>query len=333
MNWIKFGKSLFITGMFVSSCASAYTNEIYTGVDLGAASSHVSCENCDNTAFVGGVLVGYGFTNYLNGELGYLNHTYNVPDQTVTKNMADVGLKISGYLTNNLSLFIRTGGYVGEASFSRLDKSNGFMGYSISGGVEYKFTSSVAANLQVRYNSKLNFDNGLDDNTSWLTFGLRYSPSSWNETVNLYSPRPMLQKQEQLTVLPEDNMQILSSKSFVYTSEASEEKELMFAFDSSTLLNTADLSPLLDFVKENPSVSKIYIEGHTDSRGDDAYNLKLSRERADAVKNYLVENGISKELISATGYGKARPVASNDTQRGRQLNRRVEVTVVTKELR
>jgi len=69
------------------------------------------------------------------------------------------------------------------------------------------------------------------------------------------------------------------------------------------------------------------VEGHTDSTGTDDYNLKLSERRADSVRAYLVTNGIMPTNIQAVGYGKDKPVASNDTSAGRQQNRRVEMVV------
>lgn len=72
---------------------------------------------------------------------------------------------------------------------------------------------------------------------------------------------------------------------------------------------------------------KIQLEGHTDSIGTDDYNMKLSQQRADAVRDYLTAQGVSASTVSAIGLGKADPVASNDTATGRQRNRRVEMVV------
>jgi outer membrane protein OmpA-like peptidoglycan-associated protein len=69
------------------------------------------------------------------------------------------------------------------------------------------------------------------------------------------------------------------------------------------------------------------IEGHTDSVGGDAFNVKLSEQRADSVKDYLGEQGVSLSSVTAQGFGKAEPVATNDTPEGRQRNRRVEIVV------
>jgi len=72
---------------------------------------------------------------------------------------------------------------------------------------------------------------------------------------------------------------------------------------------------------------KIQVEGHTDSVGSEEYNQRLSEQRADAVRDYLTEQGVSGGSVTAVGFGKLQPVASNDTAAGRQQNRRVELVV------
>lgn len=73
----------------------------------------------------------------------------------------------------------------------------------------------------------------------------------------------------------------------------------------------------------------IEVQGHTDNVNTDAYNLKLSEERANAVKNYLVtKHGIESERLITKGYGESKPVASNDTEEGRAKNRRVEFLIL-----
>ena len=71
----------------------------------------------------------------------------------------------------------------------------------------------------------------------------------------------------------------------------------------------------------------VQIEGHTDSVGSDEYNQELSEKRADAVKDYFVQQGIPGDSIEAKGFGKTQPIASNDTPEGRQQNRRVELVL------
>jgi outer membrane protein OmpA-like peptidoglycan-associated protein len=72
---------------------------------------------------------------------------------------------------------------------------------------------------------------------------------------------------------------------------------------------------------------QVVIEGHTDSNGNDDSNLRLSQQRADSVRTYLVSRGVKAERVQAVGKGEAQPVASNDTAEGRANNRRVEIIV------
>ena len=104
---------------------------------------------------------------------------------------------------------------------------------------------------------------------------------------------------------------------------------VQFEFDSAKL--TADakvvLKEVVDALKKNPNV-KVDIQGHTDNVGEAAYNITLSQERANAVKDFLVQNGISAMRITTRGYGENRPVASNETAEGRALNRRIDFVIV-----
>lgn len=70
---------------------------------------------------------------------------------------------------------------------------------------------------------------------------------------------------------------------------------------------------------------KVEVAGHTDSRGSEQYNMKLSQKRAEAVRNYLISKGIAADRLSARGYGESQPVADNATDEGRFKNRRVEL--------
>ena len=71
----------------------------------------------------------------------------------------------------------------------------------------------------------------------------------------------------------------------------------------------------------------IFVAGHTDSTGSEEYNLQLSQRRADSVKNALVQRGVAPQRITAVGYGEGQPVGNNETEFGRQQNRRVEVRI------
>lgn len=102
----------------------------------------------------------------------------------------------------------------------------------------------------------------------------------------------------------------------------------IFPVDSTEI--SPEFSQVLNFgivvLARDPSMT-ITIEGHTDSEGEDAYNLALSQSRADAVAAYFVAGGISPERVIAIGVGEAEPASSNDTAEGRSRNRRVEFTL------
>ena len=70
---------------------------------------------------------------------------------------------------------------------------------------------------------------------------------------------------------------------------------------------------------------KVEVAGHTDSRGADGYNMKLSQRRAEAVRSYMIDKGVAADRLTAKGYGESRPVADNGTEDGRLQNRRVEL--------
>jgi len=86
------------------------------------------------------------------------------------------------------------------------------------------------------------------------------------------------------------------------------------------------LAKLSGIILSHPGLN-LAVEGHTDSVGSDDFNLKLSQQRADIVREYLVTQGLPDSSVTATGFGKSNPVADNDTPAGRQQNRRVEIVV------
>ena len=86
------------------------------------------------------------------------------------------------------------------------------------------------------------------------------------------------------------------------------------------------LAKLSGIILSHPGLN-LAVEGYTDTVGSDDFNLKLSQQRADTVREYLVSQGLAESTVTATGFGKTNPVADNDTPAGRQKNRRVEIVV------
>jgi outer membrane protein OmpA-like peptidoglycan-associated protein len=112
-------------------------------------------------------------------------------------------------------------------------------------------------------------------------------------------------------------------------------EKILFDFDSSALkaASQAQLDQVAGVLAKYPETN-IVVKGHTDAKGSDEYNQRLSERRAAAVMNYLEDQGVGGSRITARGYGESMPVASNDTEDGRAENRRVELSIkVTDEFR
>ena len=106
---------------------------------------------------------------------------------------------------------------------------------------------------------------------------------------------------------------------------------IFFDFNKSSLrdLSIAELKRVVKMMTDLPTL-KIELSGHTDNIGSEAYNQKLSEDRAHSVVNYLVASGIEASRLAYKGYGEIEPIAENDTEQGRQLNRRTEFKVIEK---
>jgi outer membrane protein OmpA-like peptidoglycan-associated protein len=106
--------------------------------------------------------------------------------------------------------------------------------------------------------------------------------------------------------------------------------KVQFASGSDNILPKSEqlVDEMARALKEHPELHRIEIQGHTDSTGDEALNLKLSHERADSVKHALVKRGVAPGRLVPKGYGESSPVAPNETRAGRAKNRRVEFVIM-----
>jgi OmpA-OmpF porin, OOP family len=114
------------------------------------------------------------------------------------------------------------------------------------------------------------------------------------------------------------------------TKEKLELKETIYFDTGEATIKPVSFS-LLDEVagvlKQHGELKRTEIEGHTDSQGDAAFNQQLSQRRAEAVREYLVRKGIDESRLGAKGFGADKPIAPNDTEQGREANRRVEFRI------
>jgi outer membrane protein OmpA-like peptidoglycan-associated protein len=108
-------------------------------------------------------------------------------------------------------------------------------------------------------------------------------------------------------------------------------RNIFFDFDKSTLRSESqgELQRLIKLLKENPAL-KIELSSHTDNIGTDEYNNRLSFSRSNSVVEYLINKGISASRLIPKGYGESKPIDRNDTEEGRQNNRRTEFKILSK---
>jgi len=185
--------------------------------------------------------------------------------------------------------------------------------FSLGGGVAFELVRGTALTLFARYNeSEMRARPGSNHaNLRWANTGIGIQH-------RFLGPKPMERVQAQPAPLEEPPMK----KRLVL-------RGVNFDFDKSNI--RADARPVLDeavrTLKEAGQI-RVAVEGHTDSRGTDQYNLGLSIRRANAVADYLATRGIARSRLQVNGFGESRPVASNDTDDGRAQNRRVELSVI-----
>lgn len=126
-----------------------------------------------------------------------------------------------------------------------------------------------------------------------------------------------------------DNITLVSYEEMKEQQVSVRINNIFFDFNETILKSESylELDRMYNFLKDNPEIT-VEISGYTDNVGTDEYNQSLSLARAKTVKDYLVDKGISSVRITSKGYGKSNPVATNETDEGRQLNRRVEFKIL-----
>jgi len=193
------------------------------------------------------------------------------------------------------------------------DGRNGSTFANVGGGAKYFFTDNFYARAGVE--AQYNIDQG---DTEWapsvgigMNFGGGSKPAP-APVVAAVEPTP------EPVVAAEEPVELVRV-----------ELDVKFDFDKAQVKpeSYGDIKNLADFMNQYPQTTTV-VEGHTDSKGSDAYNQKLSERRASAVRDVLVNQyGVDASRVNAAGYGESRPVADNATDAGRAVNRRVEAEV------
>jgi len=179
-----------------------------------------------------------------------------------------------------------------------------------------------------KYAGSLKSDPETGDYTITLTVSSKYS--YYAEKQGYYSVSHDIDLTEEksfgeMTV----NIKLVSVKSLQESETPLKLNNIYFDFDRYELKleSFSELDRVYKFLNDNPEI-KVEISAHTDAVGSDEYNLELSQQRAESVVNYLITKGINSDRLIAKGYGESQPVADNEIEEGKALNRRVEMKIV-----
>ena len=289
--------------------------EWYLGAKLGWGYYYQGCENwassCDNNSPAGGVWGGYNINDWLSTELGYTylgqaEAQYSSGTVTGKINSADLFFKGRKNINTDWSIFGKLGGIWWSAknkSAYGTTTSDG-VDLALGGGVSYQFSPRLSGQIEYQ------FIPGLGDSTvggsdhNLLSFGLVYYFG--------LKPVTVAYEFEEKTL---DNVTVFQSRI----------DDTLFEFDSAEIKDLSVLDPFVERLKANPQ-AEIVVVGHTDNRGSEQYNEKLSQDRAQAVADYFISQGVEVRRVYSYGLGEKAPIASNDSEEGQALNRRVELS-------
>lgn len=328
-------------------CDSIAETGPYIGLGLGYSITNIDSDSIqdglcggsciaysDNEDSLGlKIFGGYLFNDYLAVEGGYVNLGKFTYTATSTTGTSDGTYKVQGGnldllfhlpLMDMFSLTARGGllysqlkeDYSNSGSYTKSS-----LGYKYGLGFQYDFTPAWGLRAEWEdYHLEESFAGGAD--VHLLSIGVVYRFGIEEEVVP--EPEPVVIIKE--VKVPVEPIVITSPppppERIVLASDA------LFDFDQSELVaqGKATLTELAKNIKEN---DHLIITGHTDDVGTEEYNLELSDRRANAVRDFLIEQGISPEQIETVAKGESEPIADNVTDEGRTANRRVDINIVT----
>jgi OOP family OmpA-OmpF porin len=310
--------------------AHAVSSDVYLGGKLGNSWLDDSCfasSPCDDSSFGGGIFAGYNFSETYALEAGYdylggfeSNFQNGATVATIDDSARAFTLapKFTLALDEGLSLFAKLGA-------ARVDYQDVNDFVLLAGlGAEYALSSDWAARLEYQRINNIEDDFVEDMDIDSVFVGLTYKfgkKAAMLAPVAMAvvepAPEPVVEVVEEPAPAPEPEIKMFEE----FGTE-------LFDTDSYKLAKGSEqyFDWLIGVMKKYPQANATVV-GHTDSRGSEAYNQKLSENRAQAVANYLFTQGIEESRVTVIGAGETKPKASNDTVEGRLENRRVEVTI------
>ncbi|AMG31803.1 hypothetical protein AL542_16620 [Grimontia hollisae] len=294
----------------------------YLGGRLGVSTLNDACTtgNCgDNDDVAGGLILGYDLGNKFSIEstYDYLGR-FNTAFQGANAGAGDLtALTLAPKFNVSVTELTDIYGKLGVAWWDWSSKAGtgDVDDYSVMAalGVDHRANDLVNVRLEYQYIPDMNKEYFNADNhliTAGVTFHLGRQAK----------PKPRPRVVEKVVMVEEV---IEEQKKYVFSEADNVE---LFAFGKAELSPNASqqLGPMLKRL-QNFDEATATIIGHTDSVGSEAFNQKLSEQRAQSVANYFISNGISAERLTIIGKGETSPIASNKTKEGRAKNRRVEI--------
>ncbi len=308
--------------------STAAMSEVYVGGKIGTSWLDDAClsgYDCDEDSSVTlGGYVGYQAYDWLSFELGYdyLGEFSGAGlyDESVTA--VTLAPRFSLPLSDMLSLYAKVGG--AYADYGSADD----LSYLGAVGLELYPKEQVSVRLEYQALTDINNDI-VRAMSNTVTLGVSFKFGSSNDAAPAATiAEPIV---EEVAEPRQDRVQSESEPEPTVVTKSYPTQNISgsnFDHDSAKVSPEASeqLDGLVTFLKENPQ-AKVEIVGHTDSSGSEEYNQKLSENRALAIADILIAKGIEESRMTIIGQGESNPIASNETAKGREQNRRVEVVV------
>ncbi|WP_122035095.1 OmpA family protein [Aliivibrio sp. EL58] len=307
--------------------------ETYVGAKLGLGLIDDACASsgpCDDDAFGFGAYGGYHFTERWGLELGFdsigefeSNHSYNGTTKYVDSRLTALSLapRYTFSATDTIDVFLKAG-----AAYMDYSNANDTV-FTAGLGSELALNESLALRLEYQYFDDIDDSYIYDLSSHFISLGLTY-------TFGNASKATSIEEEEEVEVVPEPEKQMAEPmeekpmEPVAIKQEQSKSHQNLFKNNGSELApeSHAELNSIAAILVAHPQAS-VNIVGHTDSSGSEAYNQKISEDRANSVSKYLQEQGVKEEQINASGEGESNPIATNKTAEGRSQNRRVDIDI------
>lgn len=295
----------------------------YTGIDIGQGyysnGGNAEANESIRHRLASGLHLGYQFNDYVSTELAYqyLGNAYaNYNDGKIEAQFQQTALSARlGYpIARDFYPYIKLGAaaWHGETTGLNPVDTNGFSPL-LGMGLSYLLTDNLSLRAEYQFTQSLG-----DTSTGYANHHLTTLGVSWR-----FGRTPKVAPIERVKLVEKVVETVIEKTIFVVSGFNS---ETLFEHNASKLINTRALQGPLQFLLQYPQTS-ITVTGHTDDTGSKKYNQWISEQRAQAVADYFIGQSVNSDRINIIGMGMSQPIADNNNDTGRAMNRRVEMTV------